>query len=285
MTRRRAAKTVPTTLTRHELLVGLHQRLRPRTYLEIGVATGASLALSRVPSIGIDPAYQVVEELHAKVRLARAKSDDYFAAEDPKQWLGGPIDLAFIDGMHLFEFALRDFMNVEKHSRWSTVVVFDDMLPRDVDEAARGRHTKAWTGDVFWVAEVLRAYRPDLTVFPVDTRPTGVVVVTGLDPDSTVLEDAYDEILAKYVHDDPQPVPDAVLRRKGAWDARKLLNLPLWGCLHRGAWPLHTRAQGLREISEAIERPAEYRRRRRAVSERVRRLAGGVTQRPLSRAS
>ncbi len=275
MDRRRHGSTGPRTMTRHELLVGLHRRLRPRTYLEIGVATGASLALSRVPSVGIDPAYRVVAELQAKVRLSRTTSDDYFADEDPRRWLGGPIELAFIDGMHVFEFALRDFINVEKHSRWSTVAVLDDMLPRNPDEAARNRHTKAWAGDVFRVAEVLRTYRPDLTVLPVDTRPTGVVVVTGLDPASTVLEDSYDEILATYVHDDPQPVPDAVLRRTDAWDARELLRLPLWGCLHRGGWPSRSRKRGLREIAEAIERPVDYRRRRRAAAARMRSLRRG----------
>ena len=36
------------------------------------------------------------------------------------------MDLAFIDGLHLFEFSLRDFMNVEKLAHPGSVVVFDD---------------------------------------------------------------------------------------------------------------------------------------------------------------
>lgn len=254
-------------ISRHDLLVGLHRQLRPRTYLEIGVANGSSLALSSVPSVGIDPAYSVTRELHAPVRLARTTSDEYFASTDPKEWLGGPIDLAFIDGMHLFEYALRDFINVEKHCRWSSVVVLDDMLPRDVDEAARDRHTKAWTGDVFRVADVLRDLRPDLTVLPVDTTPTGTVVVLGLDPTSTVLSDGYDRIVAEYTRDDPQPVPQEVLARTGAWNAQKLLRRPVWGLLHRGDRPWRRRERGLAEIREALEEPTTYRRRRRAARE------------------
>ena len=29
------------------------------------------------------------------------------------------LDLVFIDGMHLFEYALRDFMNVERYCAWT----------------------------------------------------------------------------------------------------------------------------------------------------------------------
>jgi len=256
-------------LSRHEFLGRLHERLRPRTYLEVGVSTGRSLALSSVPRVGIDPAYRITTELHGDVALARTTSDDYFATTDPKDRLGGPVELAFIDGMHVFEYALRDFINVEKHCRWSSVVVFDDMLPRNVDEAARDRHTLAWTGDVFWVAEVLRRYRPDLTVLPVDTVPTGVVVVLGADPSSTVLQEHYQEILDHYVHDDPQPVPEAVLRRDGTWDARALTDLPVWGLLHRGDRLWRRRERGLAEIQEALQHPDGYRRRRRATRERA----------------
>jgi hypothetical protein len=86
---------------RHELLTALHARLHPRNYLEIGIDTGVSLALSKVPSIGIDPAFAVVSELDGDVQLVRATSDDYFRRNDPTERFGGdPLDLAFIDGMH-----------------------------------------------------------------------------------------------------------------------------------------------------------------------------------------
>lgn len=261
------APPTQTRLSRHALLTGLHRQLRPRTYLEVGVADGSSLRLSSVPSVGIDPAYAIRKELSAPVRLARTTGDTYFATTDPKEWLGGPVELAFIDGMHLFEYALRDFINVEKHCRWSSVVVLDDMLPRNVDEAARERHTSAWTGDVFRVADVLRTYRPDLTVIPVDTSPTGVVVVLGLDPTSTVLSDSYDRILETYLHDDPQPVPQSVIDRTDAWDGRKLLNRPVWGLLHRGDRLWRRRDRGLAEIRQALDDPKAYRRRRRAASQ------------------
>ncbi|MFC7878605.1 class I SAM-dependent methyltransferase [Isoptericola sp. NPDC057391] len=263
-------------LSRHEFLTLLHERLRPRTYLEVGVSTGRSLALSSVPRVGVDPAYRIETELEGDVTLARTTSDEYFATTDPKDRLGGPVELAFIDGMHVFEYALRDFVNVEKHCRWSSVVVFDDMLPRNVDEAARDRHTLAWTGDVFWVAEVLRRYRPDLTVLPVDTVPTGVVVVLGADPSSTVLQDHYQEILDQYVHDDPQPVPDAILRRQDAWDARTLIRRPVWGLLHRGDRPWRRRERGLAEIQEALHQPDDYRRRRRAAREKAQHVVRNV---------
>ena len=45
---------------RHEFLAQIHARLRPRNYLEIGVNDGRSLRLSRVPTIAIDPARDLV---------------------------------------------------------------------------------------------------------------------------------------------------------------------------------------------------------------------------------
>jgi methyltransferase family protein len=220
-------------MERHELLAALHTQVRPRNYLEIGIDTGVSLALSRVPSIGIDPAFTVTAELNGDVQLVRATSDDYFRQNAPTDRFGGnPVDLAFIDGMHLAEYALRDYIYVEAYTARTSVVVFDDMLPRDVSEAARDRHTIGWTGDVFKVTHVLQQLRPDLVVLEVDTQPTGTVVVLLPDARSTLLAEHYTAIEAAMVADvDPQDVPEHVRLRTRAVDPRRLLECAWWDTL------------------------------------------------------
>src|SRR5262245_43962196 len=165
--------------------------------------------------------------------MVKATSDDFFKRDKPFEHLGDDplVDLAFIDGMHLFEFVLRDFINAEKYAGWSTVIVFDDQLPRNVDEAARKRHTTAWTGDVYKIIPVLQRYRPDLRIAVFDTAPTGVMAVFGADPDSTVLSDKYDEIMDTYLLKDPQQVPDELLTRSCAMDPAVFFEAPFWASL------------------------------------------------------
>ena len=80
------------------------------------------------------------------MHLVRTTSDEFFNRRHPFAHLAGqPVDLAFIDGMHLSEFALRDFINTEKFCHAGSVVVFDDMLPRNVIEAGRGREGRRST--------------------------------------------------------------------------------------------------------------------------------------------
>jgi hypothetical protein len=197
-----------------DFLADVHRRLSPRAYLEIGVRHGNSLALADCRAVGVDPAFAIQVELDGNLALFRTTSDEYFSRPDPLAATGGlPFDLSFIDGLHLFEFALRDFIFAERHSSTRGVIIFDDMLPRSVDEAARERHTGAWTGDVFGVLAVLDRYRPDLVVIPIDTKPTGLLAVVGLDPGSTVLADNFGEIMAEIRRPDPQVVPTELLDR------------------------------------------------------------------------
>jgi len=234
---------------RHELLRHLHAALRPRNYLEIGVKDGRSLAISRVPSIAIDPDFRITSPLRCDLNLVRKTSDEFFAGPNPiahlrssrnpirnvrrgrppfARYLGGTVvDLAFIDGMHLFEYVLRDFMNVERFAGPATVIAIDDVLPRNVDEAARDRHTSAWAGDVYKLTAVLAGHRPDLALIPLDTKPTGVLLVLGADATSTVLRERYDRLVDEWVTPDPQAVPDTVMRRTGAIDPQQFLGSPI----------------------------------------------------------
>ena len=219
-------------MTRHELLAGLHERLAPRTYLEVGVNTGASLALARCPSIGVDPAFKIDKELHCDVRLFRMPSDDFFAAEGTVEHFAGvPVDLAFIDGMHLSDYALRDFINAEPLMARTGVVVVDDVLPRNPLEAARNRKTNAWAGDIYKVIEVLLRRREDLVVLLVNTAPTGTAVIVGVDPASQVLSAAYDEETPFLLKDDPQQPPDEFMDRSIAVEPQDLLDSPAWAQL------------------------------------------------------
>lgn len=215
----------------HEFLRALHSRLAPRTYLEIGVAQGGSLALSRCPSIGVDPAFQVNQQLSAPTSLIRETSEAYFAAlERAGRTPFGrlPIDLAYIDGMHHLENVVADFIAIERYSAPSSVISVDDVLPPSVEEAARDRLTQSWTGDVFWMPAVLAAYRPDLNALTVATEPAGTLLVTSLDPSSDVLAERLEDILHEYVRADPQPVPGEVLQRTDALPPEEVLALELW---------------------------------------------------------
>jgi hypothetical protein len=264
-------------VTRHEFLAALHRLLRPRNYFEIGVNDGRSLALAAVPSVGVDPAYKIKVPLHPDAKLVKATSDAFFEREDPLHHLRpaerhrglrrqvarlstvrrpGPeptLDFAFIDGMHWFEFALRDFINVERHASNGGVIVFDDVLPRTIEEAARDRVTKFWAGDVYKIAGVLRDDRPDLVVLAVDTQPTGLLVVLNPDPASTVLRDHYDEIVAANASPDPQPVPRAVLERAEALDAQALLDGDVFGAVVAARDRSATRAELALDLGAALE--------------------------------
>lgn len=175
----------------------LHRVIVPRSYCEIGCRFGHSLSLARCPSVAIDPDFEIKAELLAPVRLFRMASDDFFARSDLGSILRPQPDLAFIDGMHNVEFALRDFINLEKNMGHSGVIAVDDVLPQAMEYATRVRATQIWTGDIYRLILVLRHYRPDLKIRIYDVEMKGLAVVSGLDPASTVLSDAYEQIEAE----------------------------------------------------------------------------------------
>lgn len=174
-----------------EALSRAHAALRPRNYVEIGCRCGVSLALSRSPSIGIDPDFEITSQLIAPTRLYRTTSDDFFRTHDISSLLGEAIDFSFIDGMHHAECALRDFINLERASSRHGVIAVDDVLPGDMIHASRERKTQVWTGDVYKLLLILRRFRPDLAIDVFDVDLKGFCLVSHLDPDSTALYESY----------------------------------------------------------------------------------------------
>lgn len=195
-----------------DVLARLHQALQPSHYLEIGVRHGRSLALATGKATGVDPAPEITVKLPPSASVVAKESDAFF----DEGLLSAPADLAFIDGLHLFEFALRDFMNVERASVPGSALVIDDIFPNHPAQAARARRTAHWTGDVWKLVEILRKYRPDLHVSTLDTAPTGLALVAGLDPSNRVLWERYNPIVREFAAIDAPPAP--VLTRESALD-------------------------------------------------------------------
>lgn len=185
-----------------DILSFLHRALRPRTYLEIGVASGESLALvlPDTRAIGIDPEPRLDYVLAPGTTVARTTSDRFFAGGDVRAEFGGlPIDMAFIDGLHCFEYALRDFINVEQYCAHGSTVLIHDCYPLSRRTAERERVTRFWSGDIWRLVPALRKHRPDLAVHTIAAAPTGLAIVRGLDPASAVLRERMDSIVEEFL--------------------------------------------------------------------------------------
>jgi hypothetical protein len=181
------------------ILKKVHEMLEPRHYFEIGVDDGGSISLARCPSVGVDPGCEITSALRYPTRIFRQESDTFFSRKELcKQIFSAEVDLAFIDGMHLAEFVLRDFINVEKWCARGCTVMLDDVYPEQLAMARRDRTFNAWCGDVYKIIPILLEYRPDLQVHVFDAfagpYQKGIALVSGLDSDNTVLSDQYEQI-------------------------------------------------------------------------------------------
>lgn len=202
-----------------QFIVELLTKKAARNYLEVGVRAGETVAVAPCPTIGVDPNFVIDRNPVGPKRvlhLYQMTSDEFFRDHDARAVFGGPVDVAFLDGLHVFEYLLRDFINTERLCDRNSLILLDDCLPVNIEMTEREhrpalRRDKAiagwWTGDVWKVVSILRELRPDLRITPVDVRPTGSIMVSNLDPTSTVLYDRYFEILDRYA---PMPLtPEA----------------------------------------------------------------------------
>ena len=208
----------------------IHRYLQPATYLEIGVAHGQSLALAlpQTQVVGVDPEPKLDRPLGARQKVFATTSDEFFASQDVRAEFGGrPVQMAFIDGMHRFEFALRDFINVERLCAPNSVIFMHDCYPLDARTAQRERATGFWSGDIWRLMLLLREQRPDLTVHTIATPPTGLGMVLNPDPASRLLGARCEQLTAEYLGKDFSVLagrqPQALGLVPNAWHAIRAL--------------------------------------------------------------
>ena len=185
-----------------EYLRRFHQKLQPNAYLEIGVETGASLILSNPNTIciGVDPSPNIKVSLPKNIKLFEMISDVFFESINViSEFKNNQVDLAFLDGLHEFDQTLKDFINTEKYSHKSGHILLHDVLPLNRITSLRERKTAFWSGDVYKVILILKKYRPELEIKVIATPPTGLGVITNLNPESTTLTDNFTTIVKEYM--------------------------------------------------------------------------------------
>ena len=184
-----------------EVLRYVHEHLAPRTYVEIGLHRGQSLRLARPETrvVGIDPQPDLDYQLPEGAVAFLYPRDTFVEIHNLEEILGGQVDFAFIDGMHLFEYALRDFINIERHATPGSLVLVHDCNPMSRDAAERVRRSSLWTGDVWKLIPCLKRHRPDLEVAVTDVPRGGLAIIRRLDPRSTALADNRRKILREFV--------------------------------------------------------------------------------------
>jgi len=214
-------------------LAWFQAHLSPQVYLEIGVEYGDTLRLAGpgTLAIGVDPAPKgdPTARCAGPSRLYAQTSDSFFAAPPPDSGLPGRgFDLAFIDGDHRFEAVLDDFIGAEALAAPGAVLLLHDTVPLTADTAGREHRTGFHTGDAWKIVPCLRLLRPDLRIVTLPAAPTGLTVVTGLDPSSKRLRERRAVIHAAYATLPPDGVvaapqhPLALGLNEPEWMARWL---------------------------------------------------------------
>jgi hypothetical protein len=202
---------VQTGLNYYDFMPQFAAKINCQKYFEVGVNLGKSLRLIDAASVGVDPQFGLRADVMGKkpsLHLFQMTSDDFFSQYNLTALLGGSFDLAFLDGMHQFEYLLRDFIATEAYSHEKSAILLHDCFPINAEMTERERGSKPrvdkelaahWTGDVWKLIPILRTYRPELQLDCLNCPPTGMAVVRGLDASSKVLAENYDRIVKEYM--------------------------------------------------------------------------------------
>ncbi len=187
-------------MDRITIIQELMKKKRLNNYLEIGVFNGrVFFRIKSTFKIAVDPAFAfdafrkigktVVNPYNVFNRFIEKKGDDFFDQDAPQLFAKKSCEMALIDGMHEYDFALRDVENTLKYLSNDGVIVMHDCNPVTKEEACTFQEWKAkdfkgqWNGDVWKTIMHLRTFRDDINVFVLDCDQ-GLGIITKGKPES-----------------------------------------------------------------------------------------------------
>jgi len=184
-------------MDRSEIIQYLVDKKKYKRYLEIGVFNGeVFFKIKASQKYAVDPVFRFVIETKYKMMLrnlsnVNAKyftktSDDFFKEDAPKLFSKKKIDICFIDGMHEFDFVLRDTLNTLKYLDDDGVIILHDCNPLTAEaevsyaEWEKRGFTGEWNGDVWKIIVHLKSLRDDINVFTLDTDQGLGIITKGI---------------------------------------------------------------------------------------------------------
>lgn len=163
----------------------LMKKKKLKNYMEIGVFNGH--ILFRVKSffkIAVDPGFFFdnarrigkifLNPYNIFNKYFRKTSDAFFSQDAPEVFKNKKVGIALIDGMHEYEFALRDVENTLRYMSDEGVIIMHDCNPLSKEATCTYKEWEArnfegpWNGDVWKTILHLRSARNDLHVFVLD---------------------------------------------------------------------------------------------------------------------
>ena len=171
-------------------------------YLEIGVFNGH--IFFRVKStfkIAVDPEFTFdtlrkigktfINPYNLFNKYFSKTSDDFFVQDAPRLFAKKKVEIALVDGMHEYEYALRDVENILHYLKDDGVIIMHDCNPQTKEAArtyeeweAKGK-TGQWNGDVWKTILHLRTFRKDIDVFVLDCDH-GLGIITKRNPENNL---------------------------------------------------------------------------------------------------
>jgi SAM-dependent methyltransferase len=167
------------------LLQYLIDKYKFKNYLEIGVFAGRNFFKIKADNkIGIDPAFKFLNKKSIADFLSLAKnytakyfqltSDDFF---EKKQHVisKSQLDICLIDGMHEYEYVIRDVHNCLKYLKEDGILILHDCNPPFEKAACSFKEWVAlggggtWNGDVWKAMYYFNKYCPQISCQVLDT--------------------------------------------------------------------------------------------------------------------